>query len=470
MIPKQIVFVGFGAVAKALFALIPVKEPGLLQVPILIIEPQRLTECKLLKNHRYIDLRVLPFSITPHNISAIFNQYVQNEALMFDLSTRVSTIEMLRQCERKSCIYINTAIDHWERAQKDWTMENMAKNALIHLKEEILRQCVDHSTTAVLNHGMNPGLVSHFAKYAIQQEYLQMIYNQDLDKNGDSKPQITETPDYSEMAELTGLSVIHISERDTQKTRLQVKEDYFLNTWSVVGYFDEAIDPVQVSWGSHEAYRPEISDLSVIDKGQIILPYRGCQMKMKSYEPMGGMLTGYVIPHAECYSLAKFLNTPSHRISSYYVYQIPDVAKISTHYMETLKDKFDYKVLTSKDIKEGYDSVGCLMMFENSTKWIGAVQHNERALKLSSEINGTCLQVAISVLAAAMWSINNPKQGILEPEETDIQFILNYCNYWMGDLVYKDVTEETKELSNQFHDLLVHPKSDSISWTNGQEF
>ena len=40
MLPKQIVFVGFGAAARCLFALIPVKEPSWVGLPVVIIDPR----------------------------------------------------------------------------------------------------------------------------------------------------------------------------------------------------------------------------------------------------------------------------------------------------------------------------------------------------------------------------------------------------------------------------------------------
>lgn len=63
---------------------------------------------------------------------------------------------------------------------------------------------------------MNPGLVSHYVKHALRKLY-----------GGDA--------DYGTMARELGLTTVHISERDTQKTHMQVSENRFINTWSVKG-------------------------------------------------------------------------------------------------------------------------------------------------------------------------------------------------------------------------------------------
>lgn len=376
----------------------------------------------------------------------LFDKYVSEGGVVFDLSYRIDTCDMLKACDRKKCVYANTAIDCWEEDDEDWEEDDMEKCSLAYLREMIGDKCKEHSTTAVLNHGMNPGLVSHYVKHALRKLH-----------GGDA--------DYGTMAKDLGLTTVHISERDTQKTHMQVSENRFINTWSVKGLYDEAVDPVQVSWGSHEKWNNGWIDEDTIGKyGQVFFPIRGMQMKLKSYEPVGGELIGTCIPHAESASLSKLINHGDYRISVYYVYNLPDVAKATVHHMESLRDDYQYYILKAKDIEAGgYDSVGCLMFFKDKRYWVGAIQHIERALELTDEINGTCLQVAVSILASVKWALDNPSRGIVDPEDVDTEFVLDYCKHWMGDFIMKDVTEETRHLSDQFHELLVCPKISMIN-------
>jgi homospermidine synthase len=441
---SQLVFVGFGAVARCLFSLIPIKEPEWLSIPIVIVDPRKdLKEDVVLTTAPYTNnIVVVNDAIEKDNLHTFFDKHVLENAIVFDLSYRIDTTEILRECDKKKCIYANTAIDYWERVEYDWDKDDMEKHTLAYLRNKIDKKCKSHKTTAILNHGMNPGLVSHYVKYALKKLH-----------GGDK--------DYSTMARELGLTTIHISERDTQKTPLHVSEKGYMNTWSVKGLYDEGIDPVQVSWGTHEKWMsPWINKHHLKKYGQVFFPLRGMQMKLRSYEPKGGELIGVCIPHSESASLSKLLNTDSYRVSAYYVYSLPDVAKVSVHYMESLKDEFDYYVLKAKDIeKGGYDSVGCLMFLKNKRVWVGAVQPIERALEISPEINGTCLQVAASILSSVKWGIQNPTKGIVDPEDVDTDFVLKYCDYWMGDFIMKDVTDETRDLSDQFHELVVSPKT-----------
>ena len=453
--PSQIVFLGFGAVARCLFELIPKKEGQWTGLPIVIIDPRKdLSADPILGNTAYTDqITLINESVDRETLEILFDKYILEGSVVFDLSFRVDTAEVIMYCDRRKCIYANTSVDHWNRAEEDWDGGELEEFSLAFMREGLREKCKGCSTTAILNHGMNPGLVSHYVKHAIRTLY---------------KDRFGGEASYGEMARKLKVTTIHISERDTQKTNLQVTEKRLINTWSVKGLYDEAIDPVQVSWGSHETWAPSWFDREHLQKyGQLFFPIRGMQMKLKSYEPVGGMLVGTCIPHAESASLSRLINHGGYRISAYYVYNLPDVAKASVHNMENLKDDYEYYVLKAGDILEGgYDAVGCLIFHgDNEKLWIGAVQPIERAKKFNKEINGTCLQVAVSILSAVKWGLANPSRGVIDPEEVDSDFVLKYCDYWMGDFVIKDVTGETTELTDQFYDLLVCPKTTGIQWS-----
>jgi homospermidine synthase len=82
--------------------------------------------------------------------------------------------------------------------------------------------------TAIIDHGCNPGLVSHFVKRALidMTEYI-------LNKSQ------------------------NISERDTQITNQPKKVNEFVNTWSVDGITEEAVASSEMGWGTHERNIPE---------------------------------------------------------------------------------------------------------------------------------------------------------------------------------------------------------------------
>jgi homospermidine synthase len=464
----EIVFIGFGAVAKTLMTLVYKIEPLLITEKVLIIEPQDITGLTIIQKlfnftetskNVYTDTSTamwLKEKLTKENYSVIFEKYIKDNSIIIDLSYRVDTSCILSECNKKKCLYINTAIDVFERNPR------LGDESLIEIKNKILETQSSHRPTAILNHGMNPGLVSHFVKY-----FLKKISKSWEDTEAHN---YCITNKYNLCAEKLGLSLIQVSERDTQYSNsIRTTEKKYVNTWSIIGLIDEAFDMTQMSWGTHEEILPIGSNISLLESyGQISVPIWGSQVKTMSYEPKGGKFTGYNIPHAESYSLVEFLKTPTYRPSVYYSYLIPDDAKIMMAYAEYSMNKEDlpidgYHVLRSDEItggKNAYDSVGCLMYFRRpeglKTYWVGSIVNNDFASELSPEINSTCIQVAISILSAIKWMLKpeNKNKGIIEPEQIDSDFVVEYCKPFLGDFVDgKDVTHDYKPQSDKFSDL-----------------
>ena len=460
--PSQLVFIGFGSVAKAVLTLMSKLEKKLLNRPILIVEPKDISDSEIIKSlyqfqplkqnknvHKDGHATWLKIAINENNYRQIFSNFINDDAIIIELAYRLDTCCLLIECNKKNCLYINTSLD-------DWVVNN---DTLFEIKRKLTQKIKKHEMTAVLNHGMNPGIVSHLSKYLLSQLSTQW---------GDTFAEsMCSKGNYNLAAQKLGLTLIQIAERDTQKSIINTDETFYTNTWSVIGYIDEAIDYVQLGWGTHEDYFPNGADDSTLqESGQIVLSVLGGQTRTLCYEPMGGTYTGYCIPHAESYSLTNYLTIEDqYRPTIYYSYLVPDVAKLMTHYMEYSLDKNQLPekehVLRSDEILQGADSVGCLMYFRRPegirTYWIGSILDNNFALSISPEINATGIQVAISVLSAINWMLANPHAGIIEPEMLDTEFILAYCLPWLGNVFYADVTEQYQPTGDRFIDHIVAP-------------
>jgi homospermidine synthase len=113
---------------------------------------------------------------------------------------------------------------------------------------EFRKKFKKNGPTALITHGANPGLVSHFVKEAL------------LNIAKDTNTPFTYPKSRSEwvdLAEKLGIKSIHISERDTQASRTVIKHDNeFVNTWSIEGYVEEGKQPAELGWGTHEKHWP----------------------------------------------------------------------------------------------------------------------------------------------------------------------------------------------------------------------
>lgn len=459
MKPSQLVIIGFGMVAKCLMTHMARQNKFLaFQVPILIIEPKEISDSEIFKKLQKSQREIIHIKqyMTEKNYKHIFDKYIRGGAVVVDVAWRVKTAAVIQECQNKQCLYINTAIDEW--IHTSMTLNDLKKTIMDEVKYHGIKM------TSVINHGMNPGIVSHIAK-----TFLKGMAQNSKDPK---KIALCNECKYNYLAKEIGLTLIQIAERDNQISHLVTTEKMFYNTWSVIGLVDEALLNTEISYGTHEKNMPYKADTSKLNEtGQIILTVPCHQVRSKTFEPVGGLATGYCIAHAECYSLAKFLMAPNYRVSVYYSYLVPDVAKTICHYIEFSLDKqFSPKaehVLRSDEIISGVDSVGCLFFVRDPRRnpdlriyWFGSVMKNSDMRKISPEINGTCMQVAVSLLSCIEWMLENPHCGIIEPEEVDSDFIIKKSMNHLGFFKCLDVTKECKEsgiVSDQLSDLITTP-------------
>jgi homospermidine synthase len=63
---------------------------------------------------------------------------------------------------------------------------------------------------------------------------------------------------------------------------------------------------------------------------------------------------------------------------------------------------------------------------------VGSDLSIEESRRLVPHQNATTMQVAISVVAAAMWMMENPAAGVLVPDELPHEFVLKVAKPYLG--------------------------------------
>lgn len=88
--------------------------------------------------------------------------------------------------------------------------------------------------------GCNPGNVSVWVKCGLESIA--------------KKKGITKWESWADLSRQLGVQTIHVSERDTQRSNRPKELNEYCNTWGGTGeaYFEEALGPVEASWGTHE--------------------------------------------------------------------------------------------------------------------------------------------------------------------------------------------------------------------------
>ena len=98
----------------------------------------------------------------------------------------------------------------------------------------------------VLQHGNNPGLVSHFVKAGI--EY---IVKKQFKKDKKLK-ELIKNNKFNEVARLIGIKMIHVNDIDLQEVNGNYKEDTLYSTWCIDSFFFEMLSEATINIGTHE--------------------------------------------------------------------------------------------------------------------------------------------------------------------------------------------------------------------------
>lgn len=435
---KNIFIAGCGSVAQCTLPLI---------LKLLNVSPKQITIIDFVDNkkriHEFVDAGVtyIQQRITPENYAAVLKKHLQPGDLFIDLAYNLETCALLAWCHDNNVLYINTSVEEWD-PYHDIAQVKPADLTLYHRQMKI-RELTTHwkskGSTAIVDHGANPGLVSHFTKQAlcdIAEKMLHRTPNHALEQALTDK-------NFAQLAMLTGTQVIHISERDTQITKVPKRVNEFVNTWSIQGFIEEGVAPAELGWGTHERALPRNGmEHEHGPKNQIFLSSRGIDTWVRSWVPSGPII-GMVIRHGEAFGISDRLTVwqdgkAIYRPTVHYAYCPSDSAVNSVHElkMRNFVPQEKERILTNSEIIDGRDEVGCLLMGHALNGWwVGSSLSIQQAHKLVPHQNATTLQVAISVVAAAIYAIKNPTRGFCLPDDIDHTEILPICKPYLGNFI-----------------------------------
>ncbi len=380
--------------------------------------------------------------ITPGNYNEVLGELLDDGDLFVDLSWNIDTVTIVDWCHHRGVRYINTSVEEWDPYSKK------LHASTLYARQQNLQRMIEkwdtrNGPTAVVDHGANPGLVSHFTKQALEQIAKKIIKEKPDD---DRVPQLQESLDgreYNQLAMLTGVRTIHISERDTQIASAPKEVNEFVNTWSVEGLYEEGIAHAELGWGTHERRLPvgafEHSDGP---GNQIFLASRGMDTWVRSWVPCGPII-GMVIRHGEAYSISNSLavldddGNAVYRPTVHYAYCPTDAAIASLHElkMRGLDLQEDQRIMTD-EITSGRDELGCLLLGHDfGAWWVGSLLGIDETRELVGGQNPTTLQVACSVLGCVFWMIRNPTEGFNLPDDLPHDEILEVALPYLGPFV-----------------------------------
>ncbi|OGT59863.1 MAG: homospermidine synthase [Gammaproteobacteria bacterium RIFCSPHIGHO2_12_FULL_45_12] len=400
-------------------------------------------------------VQLITTALTPENYQVILKQHLRKNDFLLNLSVNVSSIDLIKLAKQTGALYLDTCLEPWEGGYVDPAVPiSLRSNYSFRLAALSLNDAANKGPTAVITHGANPGLVSHFVKQA--------LLNLAADNKLPLKTPITQT-EWAKLAAELNIKVIHIAERDTQTAHLPKKTDEFVNTWSVDGFVSEGSQPAELGWGSHERHWPH--DARHHETGNqcaIYLNRPGASTRVRTWTPLSGAFHGFLITHGEAISIANYFSLHqggelSYRPTVHYAYHPCEDAILSLHELAGNEwiQQSEQRLLFD-EIVDGRDELGVLLMGNpKGAYWFGSQLSIHEARKLAPHNNATSLQVAISVLAGMLWAIEHPEEGIIEPDQMDFDYLLKIAMPYLGKVEghYTDWTplKERERLFKEDH-------------------
>lgn len=476
---KRIVQFGFGAVGKSFYEKVS-KEIDFDEKKYYVISRDNF-EFEAFINLGGMTENFIVCDINKDNFAEEFGKILTEGDLLIDFADTVGTKDILKWCAENNIMYINTGEADWPENWYSIFNENEIK---CKMREEYSKDININKYPIILQHGNNPGLVSHFVKAGI--EY---IAKKQLRKDKLLKELIKENK-FNEAARHIGLRMIHVNDSDLQQV-VDEKEDILYSTWCIDSFWFEMLSEATFNVGTHEkvSYKDECKSYDE-EKGYFEFRNLAADKKCSTYYPKG-KFEAFLVPHEETITIAKslevkengqtvyrpsvmFLYSPCDAAVKYFekakVNDYPDVDPEKPQDVENLNGISIVRghiyppkteVIYKEKIESGTEYVGVLLLGEKfDPVWVG--NRIEKSFLYKSKKDSywqtpTITPVAMSALSAVIWMIKNKnKGGIYFPDDIiEYQDIIKKSEKYISKTIYKTFKKEevSKAININFDDI-----------------
>ncbi len=300
--------------------------------------------------------------IVPGNLDRVLSAHVGAGDIVLNLSVEVSSLDLVEWCHHHGALYLDTCIEPWAHYYDNAAIpEHQRTNYhLRYMAREKAKAWPAGAPSALVTHGANPGLISHFVKMGL----LEVAGRLGLEGDAPASKE-----GWARLAQRTGTKVIHVAEHDTQIASRPKRPGEFVNTWSVPGFIGEGLQPAELGWGTHEKRLPaDGREHPVGPRCSIYLAQPGCITQVRSWTPIGGPLIGFCITHGESITLADYLTVRQgdqvvYRPTVHYAYHPCNDAVLSVRELQMSNWQIQPEArLLGREIVEGIDELGALLM------------------------------------------------------------------------------------------------------------
>ncbi len=355
--------------------------------------------------------------LTKDNIDNYLNLLNQGDYLL-DFTIDLKTLEILRYCLSHDIHYLNTADSSW-KPDPLWLSVHQHYLEYLKIKEEYKEK----QNTCLIEFGMNPGLVSSFAKMCIKE-----IVNNDngiyVRTNRKYLKELLENEKYALVARKLKVKDIQEVDNDDQQVSIPFEHGVCYSPWNVWGYYYETISSPEIAcgnkrdfYGYKKIYDCDFEDLYVAPEES------GYRYKSKTISPQG-QITGHVSCHEEIYTIRRLFTDKRYRPTVHFVYSPSDYA------LRSMDEKITKEHLIKREeIIQGGESVGIIMQGKRfKTRYYGNYLDT-----MNLDESATVLQVSSSAYAGFVYMKRHEKEGLLFPEDVKEEEVLEIAKPYLKE-------------------------------------
>jgi len=441
---NRVLFVGYGAVAQCTLPILAkhlaVPYPN---ITVMDFEDRR----ELLRPWVKRGVRFVRKRVTRANLGSLLGRYLGAGDVLIDLAWNIDCCEILQWCHDRGVLYVNTSVELWDPYEnaKDAPPQKMTLYWRHMNVRRLTAKWGEPGPTAVIEHGANPGLISHFTKQGLIDIGRRLVADKKATgRDAEEIRQLIADRTFNRLARKLGVKVIHCSERDTQITNRPKQVDEFVNTWSVEGFREEGTTTAEMGWGTHEKELPALAyEHQEGPRNQICLSRMGINTWVSSWVP-NYCIHGMIVRHGEAFTISDRLTVwedgkAIYRPTVHYAYCPCDCAIASLNELRG----YDYRLqaqqrIMNDEITSGADILGALLMgHAYKSWWTGSDLSIEESRRLVPHQNATTMQVAVSVVAAVLWMVENPARGVCVPDDLPHDYVLKIAKPYLGRWISK---------------------------------
>ncbi len=349
-------------------------------------------------------------------------EFLEKDDFLLDFAIDIKNLDILEYCLGNDIHYLCTADSSWN-PDPLWTSEHQHYLEYVKLKQKY----PEKTNTCLIQFGMNPGLVSSFAKQCLK-DIVNNDHSRYVRKHREELQNLIRENKYALLCQKLKVTDIQEVDNDDQKTDIAYQQDICYSTWNCWAYYYETVSSPEIAFGSKKRFHGyrKIHDCDINDL-YMCLYKAGFEYPEMSYSPQG-MVKGHLSTHEEIFTIRDYFSIGKYKPTVHFLYSPCDYATRSVEQFKENPPKMLH-LIDKTEITEGGESVGIIIQGKRfTTRYFGNYLDTTKL-----DESATISQVSASSYAGFLYMREHPKKGLLFPEDVNSDEVLRSAKQYLKE-------------------------------------